>query len=91
MNYKNKKWIEKRRTILKRDEYRCRQCRRYGKLVDAEHVHHIWPVEFYPEYRYCNWNLISLCNKCHNKMHDRKTHELTAEGERLMMIHIPPE
>lgn len=90
MSYKDSKWISKRKAILKRDKYQCQECRRYGKMIDASHVHHIYPVEFFPEYRLCNWNLISLCQKCHNKMHDRESHELTAEGIRLQKrITIP--
>ena len=90
MNYKDSKWNNKRNAILKRDKYQCQECRRYGKMIDASHVHHIWPVEFYPEYKYSNWNLISLCQKCHNKMHDRDSHELTTEGLRLQSRHTPP-
>ena len=90
-NYKDKRWIEKRKAILKRDKYQCQECRRYGKLVDATHVHHCWPLEYYPEYKYCSWNLISLCTKCHNKMHDRESHELTTEGLRLKSLRVPPE
>ena len=90
-NYKDKRWIEKRKAILKRDKYQCQECRRYGKLVDATHVHHCWPLEYYPEYKYCSWNLISLCTKCHNKMHDRESHELTTEGLKLKSLRVPPE
>lgn len=52
-------------------------------MTGAHTVHHIFPWEFYPEYTYENWNLISLCKDCHNKMHDRESHKLTEEGERL--------
>lgn len=83
MVYKNSKWEHKRKVILSRDNYSCRWCKRYGKNTEASHVHHIYPVEFYPEYSYCNWNLISLCQKCHNIMHDRDTHEITATGKIL--------
>lgn len=83
MNYKVKKWENKRERILRRDGYMCQECKRYGKRVSAEHVHHIFPVETYPEYQWEDWNLISLCKKCHNKMHDRDTHELSQEGEKL--------
>ena len=80
MNYKDTKWKHKRITILKRDKYTCQECYRFGKFTAAKAVHHIYPVEFYPEYRLCDWNLISLCDKCHNAMHERDTHELTAKG-----------
>ena len=81
--YRTKRWKLKREKILKRDKYLCQYFSRYGKLVEAEHVHHIYPAEFYPEYALCDWNLISLSTKAHNLMHDRDTHELTAEGLKL--------
>lgn len=80
MNYKNKKWIRKREVILKRDDYLCRECKRYGKRIPAEQVHHIYPVENYPEHKWNSVNLISLCTSCHDKMHDRVTRQLTALG-----------
>lgn len=52
-------------------------------MTGAGHVHHVYPFEQYPEYALESWNLISLCQQCHNKMHDRDTHELTEEGRRL--------
>lgn len=78
-----KKWQRKRDSILRRDGYTCQLCKRYGKMTGARHVHHIFPWEFYPELTYESWNLISLCQNCHNRMHDRDTHELTEEGKRL--------
>lgn len=83
MNYKNSRWHNKRECILKRDGYLCQHFKRYGKNVEAQMVHHIYPVEDYPEYSLCDWNLISLSNKAHNMMHDRDTHKLTALGMQL--------
>lgn len=79
--YKDKRWIRKREIVLKRDLYLCRQCKRYGKDTQATMVHHIIPVESKPELYLDSRNLISLCNECHNKMHDRNTDELTKFGE----------
>lgn len=42
--YKKKTWIRKREKILKRDEYLCRECKRYGKTTQATTVHHIIPL-----------------------------------------------
>lgn len=81
--YKSKKWIRKRERVLRRDGYRCQYAKRYGKTESADTVHHIWPLEDYPEYALCSWNLISMSNASHNKMHVRKTKELTREGETL--------
>lgn len=76
----NRRWQALRARALKRDGHKCREAARYGRQVQAEVVHHIWPVEDYPEYAYCLWNLISLSASAHDAMHDRKTRKLTALG-----------
>lgn len=76
----NKRWQAVRMRALRRDKFRCRDSARYGKVVEATVVHHIWPAEDYPEYAYCLWNLISLSASAHDEMHDRKTRKLTAKG-----------
>lgn len=81
--YDTSRWKKKRDSILRRDAYTCQLCKRYGKMTGAHHVHHIFPYENYPQYAFENWNLISLCQNCHNRMHYRDTHELTEEGLRL--------
>ena len=81
-DYKDKKWLKKRQSILRRDNYLCRECKRYGKTTPAESVHHIIPVEISIELMYDNNNLISLCNSCHNAMHYRETRSLTVKGMR---------
>ena len=81
MNYNDDKWKKKRIRILKRDNYLCVESKRYGERTLATVVHHIYPVEFYPELKYEEWNLISLSSSKHDAMHDRKTHALTALGE----------
>lgn len=79
--YKTKNWIEKRKKILRRDEYLCANCRRFGRTIQATTVHHIYPFELYPELKLESNNLISLCEKCHNEMHDRENHKLTKLGK----------
>lgn len=81
--YETTRWKRKREHILKRDRYVCQHYKKYGKRIDADTVHHIYPLEEYPEYSFCDWNLISLSNKAHNMMHDRKTRKLTEQGEAL--------
>lgn len=78
--YKSKKWIRKRELILKRDEYKCRECKRYGKTSPATTVHHVIPLDQRPDLKLNINNLISLCDKCHNQMHNRITGELTEKG-----------
>ena len=89
--YKSKRWLALRQKVLKRDKYLCQISKRYGKRIDADTVHHIYPRDEYPEHQYCEWNLISLSNAMHNTLHDRTTKKLTQTGERLKnFIQIPP-
>lgn len=81
MDYKSARWKALRLRILKRDKHLCRESRRYGRRVEATTVHHVWPADRYPEYAWCEWNLISLSSKEHNAMHDRNTGDLTELGE----------
>lgn len=77
-------WTHKREVILRRDGYIDQVAKRYGKIIEADTVHHIFPREFYPEYEWENWNLISVSKKTHNELHDRESHELTEKGKELM-------
>lgn len=76
----SKAWKEKRKKILVRDGYKDQWEARYGRIVDADTVHHIFPAEWFPEYQLASWNLISLSTKTHNMMHDRTTGALTEAG-----------
>jgi 5-methylcytosine-specific restriction endonuclease McrA len=78
--YKTTRWKRKRKIILKRDEYMCRECRRYGKTTAASTVHHVIPVEEQPKLAFVNENLLSLCDPCHDAMHDRNNDVLTELG-----------
>lgn len=84
MDYKSKQWIHKREAILRRDKYQCQLSKRYGKIRQAEVVHHIFPVSQFPEYQWQDWNLISITMDEHNKLHDRVTGQLTDYGKKLM-------
>lgn len=88
--YRNKRWLKLRKYILKRDKFLCQISLRYGKRVDAQMVHHIWPRDLYPEYEWCKWNLISLTSAEHDKLHDRTTGQLTKAGEALRLRTPPP-
>lgn len=83
-SYASTKWKRISEKVLRRDGYKCQISKRYGKAVSAEVVHHIYPVEEYPEYAYCLWNLISLSRAAHNHLHDRENGALTADGVALM-------
>lgn len=83
-DYKGSKWRLLSAKAMRRDRYMCQLSKRYGKAVPAEVVHHIYPVDEYPEYAYCLWNLVSLSRAMHNRLHDRENNALTAEGAALM-------
>lgn len=81
--YNTKKWKDKRAKILRRDNYICMNCSKYGKTTPATTVHHIYPYEQFPKLKLNSINLISLCEKCHNEMHNRTNHEITKKGKEL--------
>lgn len=70
--YNSTKWKKKRKAILARDGYLCQICKRYGRRTPAEIVHHIKHLDEYPELALDSKNLISVCSKCHNKLHPEK-------------------
>ena len=78
--YKTTKWATIRRSVLVRDKYLCQNCKANNKAVNATCVHHVFPLENYPEYKYEFWNLISLCDKCHDEMHNHFTGDLSKKG-----------
>lgn len=83
--YKEPRWVELRKRILKRDRYIDQYQKRYGKFKNADIVHHIFPVEDFPEYQYCEWNLISISKSTHNMLHDRESNKLTDIGKELLV------
>ena len=90
-DYKARRWKRLRAQVMRRDGYRCQLSKRYGKSVPAELVHHIYPVDEFPEYAFAPWNLIAVSRAAHNKLHDRDSDKLTAEGVALMRRTIPPK
>ena len=83
MDYKGKRWKRTRAAVLARDNYICQISKRYGRIRQADTVHHILPADEYPAYRYDARNLISLAGDVHDRLHDRTTGRLTAEGMEL--------
>lgn len=90
-DYKARRWERLRAQVMRRDGYRCQLSKRYGKAVPADLVHHIYPVDEFPEYAFEPWNLISVSRAAHNKLHDRDSDKLTTEGVALMRRTIPPK
>lgn len=82
--YKNPHWISIRNSALRRDGYMDAYQKRYGKIRQAEVVHHIFPRKEFPQYAYELWNLISVTRKTHAAFHDNDTEELTSIGAELL-------
>lgn len=89
MDYQSGKWKKKRKKILRMDGYICQIAKRYGRTEEATVVHHIYPADEYPEYAWCDWNLISVSLATHNKLESRETGELTRMGMELQRRTIP--
>lgn len=88
-DYNSPKWRRKRLKILRLDGYKCRVAAMFGRTEEAVIVHHIYPAETYPEYAFCDWNLISVSKGSHNKLENRNTGELTELGLQLKEKTIP--
>lgn len=58
----------------------CQEAKRYGQYEEATTVHHIYPIEEYPELAYADWNLISVSDRRHDTFHDRITGKMTEKG-----------
>ena len=46
-------------------------------------MHHILPAEDWPEYQWCDWNLISINDATHRQLHEPYTKALTPLGQEL--------
>ncbi|EWG08892.1 HNH endonuclease [Cytobacillus firmus] len=82
--YKSKEWKALRVEALERDNYECQMCKENGKYHKAECVHHIKEVKPYPHLAMTLSNLKSLCNPCHNKVHDRIGIHLQEQGKKFV-------
>ena len=58
-------WKELAKSILKRDGYCCRKCGTRNAVGNRLEVHHIKPWSAYPELRFEQTNLMTLCHHCH--------------------------
>lgn len=79
-----KQWERIRSYVLRRDRFLDQIALRYGKRIDANQVHHIFPREFFPQYTYSDWNLITVSQASHNSLHDRTGHKLSDKGWELL-------
>lgn len=81
--YDSAAWKIRRATALRRDGYLDQIELRYGRHVEAETVHHIFPLETFPEYRLAVWNLISVSKATHKRLHNDFNRELSPDGMAL--------
>lgn len=78
----SRQWREKRKCILARDGYQCQYFKRFGKAVEGNVVHHIFPRSQFPEYALANWNLITVSWAGHKALESDEG--LTEEGKALL-------
>ena len=78
--YHTTRWEKLAKAVMRRDGYQCQLSKRYGRMIPAELVHHVFPADEYPELFWTPWNLVALSRAAHNRVHDRQTGALTAEG-----------
>lgn len=83
--YNSSQWRRKRELILRRDGYRCQECKRFGRITPAVTVHHIQHLEDRPDLALVSSNLISLCRACHAKAHPEKGGARPGSGEGQML------
>lgn len=70
--YNSTAWKKKRQEILERDNHECVMCREVGKFSNqCLQIHHIKELEDYPSLALDNENLITICNRHHNLVHDK--------------------
>ena len=70
---RSEQWLEKRKQILKRDEYQCRNC---GSLSGLQVHHRQYQFlkirdRFRKPWEYNDHNLITLCARCHQVGHKK--------------------
>lgn len=82
--YDTQKWKRKRKRISRESGYLCELCLRKGIRASAEAVHHIVPLKCSDTLKLKDYNLISLCWQCHEKLHKRQSHKLTDAGIELV-------
>lgn len=67
--YYSTAWRKCRASILSRDNHLCQPCLKKGILTPATTVHHIKPLDDYPELALDADNLESCCRQCHEEHH----------------------
>lgn len=90
--YTTPEWKEKRKQILKRDNYECQRCTGKYKaggplkriqLTRANTVHHKTEMKDDPTLMLDDDNLISLCHSCHDIIHGRTPKKINQPKKKL--------
>ena len=77
--YDTPKWRHKSARVLSFYNYVDQVKKRYGKLEQADLVHHALPLEDFPEYAFNDHNLIPVSRMTHRGLHNEDG-SLTAAG-----------
>jgi 5-methylcytosine-specific restriction protein A len=84
--YKTMAWLNKRAEVLERDNYECQMCKAEGRYGRGNVVHHIKHLTHRPDLALEDDNLVTLCERCHNKVHPEKLKRPgTAARERISL------
>lgn len=75
---KNPKWQKKRLEIMERDDWKCQIC---SSKKNSLTVHHIRYMSGYEPWNYPESLLITLCENCHDFVHERGRWEWVYEYE----------
>lgn len=67
---KDPRWQKKRLEIMQRDSFACQECLDDTKTL---HVHHTRYVKGREPWEYANGFLVTLCEHCHEQMHEDQT------------------
>ena len=68
MQNRNPQWAKK---IKKRDEYTCCRCG-FNSSDHRLQAHHIMPVKTFRQYTNSDFNGLTLCRSCHNKITNKE-------------------
>ena len=78
--YQCQAWRNKRKAILKRDNNECQVTKSIGQVsTDKLIVHHIKPLEYFPELSMDDSNLITVSHTNHNIIHGLKVAKFNDE------------
>ena len=69
--YHSQAWMELSHIKMAQENYLCEECKKAGRYVPAQEVHHRVPVREDWDRRLDITNLECLCTSCHNKKHKK--------------------